>query len=118
MIEPAEYTFNIRNIEINLHKRLSFTSLANILQECASMHAAELGASTLDLMQGGHTWVLSRLRISMTESVQLGENLVVRTWPEGASGVRAYRTFRIYNGRGKEIGRAEDVWRDCRESSH
>jgi acyl-ACP thioesterase len=110
MIEPANYTFNIRNTEIDLHNRLSFTALANILQECASRHATALGVSTLDLMQTGRTWVLSKLKISMHETAKLGEQLTVRTWPGGAQGVRALRGFRMFDQSAQQLGTAESVW--------
>lgn len=110
MTEPAEYTFNIRNIEVNLHNRLSGTSLANILQECASRHAATLGVSTLDLMRAGHTWVLSKLKISLNDTARLGDQLTVHTWPAGAHGVRAFRGFKIFNNEKQQIGTAESIW--------
>jgi len=110
MLQAAEYKFTIRNIEVNIHSRLSFTALANMLQECASRHAAALGLSSLNLMEVGQTWVLSRLKINLVGSAALGERLTIRTWPEGGDGLRAFRGFRIFNEKRDQIGTAASVW--------
>ncbi len=110
MVKAAEYTFTIRNVEVNIHNRLSFTALANMLQECASRHASELGVSSLDLMDSGKTWVLSKLKIELNGAPGLEDRLTIRTWPEGGDGVRAFRGFKIFGEKDELLGTAASVW--------
>ncbi len=64
---------------------LAPVALARYLLDMASQHAAEIGCGVDTMIERGMTWVLSRLRVSVTRPIVLGEVLTVR------AGGHAYR---------------------------
>lgn len=109
MVQPATYSFAVRAAELDCRGRLTLPALADMLQEAAGRHAAQLGLSSYDLFARGLTWVLSRLKIGLSHFPGFMEEVEVRTWPCGGDRHRALRSFHVTSD-GKEVAVAGSSW--------
>ena len=89
---------------------LAPVALARYLLDMASQHAAEIGCGVDTMIERGMTWVLSRLRVSVTRPIVLGEELTVETWPSGVERLFALRDFRLYDAEGAIVASAASQW--------
>jgi acyl-ACP thioesterase len=101
-------TYRLRSYEVDFEDRAFLTALCNMLQDAASMHAAELGFGYGDLHRLGRAWVLSRAFIHMDALPGFGTDVEVETWPSGNQKTVATRDFLLKNG--DVIGRGTSAW--------
>ncbi|GAB7023409.1 acyl-[acyl-carrier-protein] thioesterase [Salidesulfovibrio brasiliensis] len=102
-------TYRVRSYEVDQDNRASLIALCNMLQDAASMHAAELGFGYEDLHRLGRAWVLSRAYLHMETMPGFGEDVTVETWPSGNQRTVATRDFLLMRS-GVTIGRATSAW--------
>ena len=101
--------FKVRSYELTPHRELSAPALCNYLQEAASRHAQELGASIDDLADHNLTWVLARLDLLLESTPRWRDALVVETWPSEMRGFVARREF-VVRRDGRVTARATSKW--------
>ena len=107
---PHTAQYEIRGFECDPLGRIHPRRLCLLLQESATLHAAELGVGVDTLIDGGIAWVMSQLKLEIDRWPTAGETLTVETWPEAASGTRTDRRFRMLDRKGQELGRAITLW--------
>jgi medium-chain acyl-[acyl-carrier-protein] hydrolase len=90
---PYRESFRVRSYEVDPRNRLSARALCGYLQEVASVHAAQLGASMARLGELGLGWVLHRLKVEIARQARLRDTLDVSTWPTRFDRVLAERDF-------------------------
>ncbi len=105
-----EEKFRVRTYEIDINGVANLASLCNYLQEAAGNHAEKLHVSIDDLGKDNKTWVLSRLRLSITNQPKLGQTITVRTWPSGTDRLFTTRDFEILDEDGHYLVKATSVW--------
>lgn len=77
---------------------MKHTELCNILQLTAGLHA-ELGGLSFSDMQVHHqAWVLSRMRVEVTELPKWRDRVTVKTWIADMQGSRSVRALELYVG--------------------
>jgi len=103
-------SYEVRSYEVDAEGRLSSLALFNLLQDAASNHAEALGVSVQQLQAENRTWVLSRMRLSVTGFPRWRDRLQVRTWPSGGNRVFAFRHFAVENDRGRPLAAAASAW--------
>ena len=89
---------------------MKLPSLLNFLQEAAGEHANKLKFGVHDLNMSNDTWVLSRMRVEINRWPEIGENIMVETWPKGFDRLFAIRDFRVYDSKGEVLVRASSYW--------
>ena len=104
-----------KNIEINSShingdSKFSLSSLLDVLQKAAGEHADRLKFGVSDLNEANDTWVLSRLRVEVDKWPQVGENVLLKTWPKGIDRLFAVRDFELYDKDGIVLARAASYW--------
>jgi medium-chain acyl-[acyl-carrier-protein] hydrolase len=88
---------------------LKYTDLCNILQLTAAAHSEIGGISFSDMQEFNQAWVLSRMRVEITELPKWKDILTVKTWINTLENSRSVRALELYvNGR-KMIG-CETFW--------
>lgn len=102
--------FRVRSYETDPHGRLQARILCQLLQEAATVHAAELGVAVESLLESGVAWVLSRLRMRVDRWPGTDAEIVVTTWPEAANRLLTERRFEIADEEGGRLARAETLW--------
>jgi medium-chain acyl-[acyl-carrier-protein] hydrolase len=100
----------IRSYEVDAHGRLQAPILCRLLQEAATIHAADLGVSVESLIDGGVAWVLSRLSLAMDRWPGVEDEVVIETWPEALDRLTTERRFEIRGATGDRLGHASTLW--------
>jgi len=103
-------TVRVRSYETDPHGRLEVPILCKLLQEAATIHAAELGVSVESLIGDGFAWVLSRMHLVMERWPGVDEQIVIETWPEALNRLTTERRFGIRDCDGHLCGSAVTLW--------
>ena len=80
------------------------------LQEIAALHAEQLGLGFDKLSEMGGYWVLSNIRIEISQLPGREDEVTLRTWPSGYSRTIATREFIGKDQNGSELFRAGSEW--------
>lgn len=102
--------YDIRSFHVYQDGRLKLPSLLNFLQEAAGEHANKLKFGVHDLNMSNDTWVLSRMRVEINRWPEIGENIMVETWPKGFDRLFAIRDFKVYDSKGEVLVKASSYW--------
>ncbi len=105
-----EYSFIVGSCDMDLWGNLKPTVILNICQEVAYMHSTRSGFGFEKLMELGTAWVLSRAAIEIDRLPKWGEQITVRTWHKGQSGLFSLRDYIFFDAQGEEIIRATTSW--------
>ena len=100
----------IRNFETDSLGNLTLFSLANYLQDAADRHAIQLGVGMPALAELGLSWVLHRMKITISRWPQLAEEITIETQPSGLERVYVYRDFRVYDQQNNLLITASSTW--------
>ena len=88
---------------------LKYTDLCNLIQLTAAAHSELGGISFFDMQAFNQAWVLSRMRIEITELPKWKDVITINTWINSLENSRSIRAIEvILNGR-KIIG-SETFW--------
>ena len=110
MERTFKVNFTISSYQIYPNRKLTLTSLLGFLQEAAALHAIRLNRGLKDLEKDNLTWVLSRMFLKVDKWPELGETVIIETWPKGFDRLFAIRDFFINSIQGDVLGRASSYW--------
>lgn len=88
---------------------LKYTELCNLLQLTASAHSEIGGISFMDMQAFHQAWVLSRMRVEITELPKWGDKVTVVTWINSLENSRSVRALEMHLN-GKKIVGSETFW--------
>jgi len=88
---------------------LKYTDLCNILQLTAAAHSEVGGISFSDMQEFNQAWVLSRMRVEITELPQWKDIVTVKTWINTLENSRSVRALELYVNGKKMVG-CETFW--------
>jgi len=88
---------------------LKYTDLCNILQLTASAHSEVGGISFYDMQAFHQAWVLSRMRVEITNLPKSGDIVTVTTWINSLENSRSVRALEMHVN-GKKIVGSETYW--------
>ena len=107
----ADVAFEVRAYETGVGETATLPALCNYMQEAAGVSAERLGWGIRELQETGLTWMLSRLRVSVSRYAPQHGTVTVRTWPSGMKGrLVAKRCFLGLDENGAELFRASSEW--------
>lgn len=111
MAQPLyEREFDIQYHETDQYGFVRHVALLNFMQTAGVEHAALLKVSVAELRKGGHTWVLSRVHLTMDRYLRGGERIRIQTWPAARIPLFTVRDFEFYDGNDLLIGSATTSW--------
>lgn len=106
------YTFEtrVRYSECSAREQAGLTSILDYLQDVCTFQAEdmEIGVSYMEKRQTA--WILNSWQVDIQRYPSLGENIKVATWPYDFYGFYGFRNFKIEDGTGEIIVRANSVW--------
>lgn len=105
-----ELNSRVRYSEVNSGKKLTLSALLDYLQDCCSFQGEDLGIGIEYLEKECVAWVLSSWEIEIVRYPQLGEHIVVGTWPYEFKGFYGMRNFIIKDEHGEVLAKANSVW--------
>lgn len=88
---------------------LKYTDLCNLLQLTAAAHSELGGISFTDMQEFNQAWVLSRMRVEITELPKWRDVVTVKTWINSLENSRSIRALEMYLNGEKIIG-SETFW--------
>ena len=88
---------------------LKYTDLCNLLQLTAASHSEFGGISFSDMQEFQQAWVLSRMRVEITELPRWKDIVTVKTWINSLENSRSVRALEMYVN-GKKIVGSETFW--------
>ena len=104
-------SYRIRITEVDAHSQLTIPALNGLLQEMAWRHSVVEKVSVHELSaQHNISWVLSRLKIWIDRLPNYDETITVKTYVQGVDKYFYHRDFKVIDGDGIEIIRANSVW--------
>ena len=91
----------VKDFKINFtqclpNQTLKITELCNMLQLVASEHAELGGISFVDMQHFDQAWVLSRMRIELTELPKWNDTIQIKTWIVSLENSRSIRAFYVF----------------------
>ena len=106
------YSFNarVRYSEVGGDCKLSLPGIVNYLQDCSTFQSEDLKMGVEYLEQSRRAWWLSSWQIVIERYPQLGEEIVVSTWPYDFKGMYGYRNFTIQDQQNTYLVKANSVW--------
>ena len=105
-----ELNGRVRYSEIGVDKKLTLNSIVNYFQDCSTFHSEAVGLGIDNLAKQKHVWMLSSWQIVLDRRPELGEEIVVKTWPYEFKGFYGSRNFVIEDQAGKYSAYANSVW--------
>ena len=108
----GECEFTVRSYECGKDGYASLATICNYLQEAASLNAETLKFSKSDFEAAGEniSWVLTRMKVRMTEYPRWADRVTVLTFPRGGRRITAWRDFTIKGHDGRVLGVATTEW--------
>ncbi len=88
---------------------LKYTDLCNLLQLTAASHSDMGGISFTDMQEFNQAWVLSRMRVEITELPKWRDVVTVTTWINTLENSRSVRALEMHLN-GKKIVGSETFW--------
>lgn len=102
--------FIIRSYHVDIHQKLTLPKLCSFFQEIAGNHTVACGVGWEVLQQANMFWVLSRLKIQISEFPAWQDKITIETWSNGLNGLMAIRHFNVLNHNGESIIKAISSW--------
>ncbi|WP_268847039.1 acyl-[acyl-carrier-protein] thioesterase [Flavobacterium aestivum] len=88
---------------------LKYADLCNLLQLTAAAHSEVGGISFSDMQEFDQAWVLSRMRVEVTELPKWRDIVTVKTWINSLENSRSVRALEMHVN-GKKIVGSETFW--------
>lgn len=105
-----EETKIIRAYDVDFNNRAKISSVFNLLQDVASVHADQLGLGFKDLHILNLGWVLSWVKMNIEKYPAFGDIVILKTWPRCKYKLYSMRDYSIRNEAGETLLNATSAW--------
>jgi medium-chain acyl-[acyl-carrier-protein] hydrolase len=116
--EHGRYEYEIRGTDTDFKDQIQLHSLFSMMQEAASLSAADYGWGSDVTDASGTCWFLVRMSVRMTTRPAWLEKITIETWSRGADRLFFLRDFILYDEKGTEIGAGSSTWILANKISH
>lgn len=104
------FDFYIYPREVGAAKRILLHNLGACILDAAGLSAAKRGFGMNDMHARGLAWVVSRMRIDITELPREYESVKIKTWVSATGSVASTRLFCVESEDGRVIATASTLW--------
>jgi len=106
------YSFKtgVRYSEIGVDGKTPISSITNYFQDCSTMQSESLGQGIDALTKRKRGWFLTAWQININKFPQLGDEIIVGTWPHAFKGFYGERNFVIYDMNHEILAEANTLW--------
>ncbi len=91
-------------------RKITVKYIMEILQKVATEHADEHGFGYKVLSVQKKAWVLNKIKLKFKRSINIGEEITVKTWPLAPKHYTADRDFEGFDENGEKVFKATSVW--------
>jgi len=106
----AEQKFFIGIQDVGLNYEITNKAFLEALTNTASVHGSSVGQGLNDQEKTHISWVVLNWKLEVYERPKACETILVKTWGQEYSRIRANRDFDIFNQKGEIIAKATSVW--------
>jgi acyl-ACP thioesterase len=96
--------------DFDRHQRILPSSVLDLFQDVAGVHAEMLGVSGPQLLERNLCWMITRARFEILKQPALYKSVVVRTWPIESRRIELDRDYEIYSEDGELLIRGTSAW--------
>ena len=100
----------IRAYDVDFNNRIKISSVFNLLQDVASVHADLLGLGFKDLYKLDLGWVLSWVKLNIEKYPAFGDSVIIKTWPRCKFKLYSMRDYSMQDTDGKILLSATSAW--------
>ena len=100
----------VRYSEVDKNKKLDLTSIINYFQDCSTFHCEDIGMGLPYLTKENRVWLMNAWQIVVNRFPQLGEDIVVSTWPYDFNAMYGYRNFLLSDRNNNVLAYANSIW--------
>lgn len=105
-----DHPLTVGSCDMDVWGRLKPTTILSICQETAYMHSTTYGFGFEQLLEKRAAWVLSRAEVQIERLPKWHDQITVRTWHKGASGIFSLRDYIFYDSDQRPIIRVSTSW--------
>lgn len=105
-----QFESRARYSEMGVDRKLSLEALVDYFQDCSTFQSEELGRGLEFLQKRNRVWMILSWQIEILRRPELGEKIVVETWPHGFKAFYGYRNFVLKSEQGEYLAKANSVW--------
>ena len=102
--------YQIRTYEIDSERRATIPALVKLMHEAAMQNVIQLKLSYWDLLPHQVSWVLLRKQLQVRRLPELGEEILVSTYPAGFDRFFTYRDYIIGTPKGEILSSSSSTW--------
>lgn len=105
-----EETKTIRAFDVDFNNRIKISSVFNLLQDVAAVHADNLGLGFKDLYKHNFAWVLNWVKLEINDYPAFGDSVIIKTWPRCKHKLYSMRDYTIRNKGNQTLLNATSAW--------
>ncbi len=105
-----QFKSRVRYSETDPDAKLSYLGMMNYLQDCSTFQSEDAGVGVRFLKSVNKAWLLTSWNIEIERRPELGEEIVIATWPYDFKGIYGYRNFSIKDESGNMLVKADSLW--------
>ena len=103
-------SYPLRVSDFDRHQRILPSSILDLFQEIAGVHADMLGVSGPQLLEKNLCWMITRSRFEILKQPELYKSVIVKTWPIESHRIELDRDYEIYSEEGELLIRGTSAW--------
>ena len=89
----------------NKYNQLSLSSILDLCQDIAGIHANDIGCGYEDFKKRNLAWFIVSNKVIINNLNKLTDEVIVETWPHQAGRLYCLRDYLIKNSDGQELAR-------------
>lgn len=105
-----EFSSTIRYSEVDYRGKLNLLGILNYFQDCSTMQSEEIGAGIDVLHNRNLVWVLSTWNIEVKRFPQMGEQIIIGTFPYAFRNYFGMRNYYMKTTDGEMLAMADSMW--------
>lgn len=106
----AEQAFFIRIQDVGTNNEVTIKTFLEALSNTANVHGNAVGQGINDQWKSHISWVVTNWKLEIYQRPKICETILVKTWGQEYSRIRAHRDFDVFNQKGEIIAKATSIW--------
>lgn len=110
MQKSCSREYYLRTSDFDYCKRLHASSILDLFQDVAGIHAEILGCGHSAFLKNSRIWVLVRVKFKVLSTPEMFQKVTVKTWPLPPSRAGFQREYLIEDENGKVLVKGSSDW--------
>lgn len=100
----------VRAYDVDFNNKIKISSVFNMLQDVAAVHADNLGLGFKDLYKHNFAWVLNWVKLEINDYPAFSDSVIIKTWPRCKHKLYSMRDYTIRNKDNQTLFNATSAW--------